>query len=113
MLRQRGLSSTEMLHTIETLPMVETSNIESALAYPSDSSSHVYDRDGASNYAINHAGNPNPNYYNYENIGGDCTNFISQAIYEGGGASMWMPPGPCRPQLGWQAVIAPQFPDVT
>ena len=35
-------------------------------------------------YARKWAFSRNPAYYNFDNIGGDCTNFISQCIYAGG-----------------------------
>lgn len=35
-------------------------------------------------YARRWAFSHNPAYYNFENIGGDCTNFISQCIFAGG-----------------------------
>lgn len=38
----------------------------------------------ACNYAETFALNPNPKYKSFENIGGDCTNFISQILYAGG-----------------------------
>lgn len=42
-----------------------------------------YDRATAVNYARRWALGRNPVYYNFENIGGDCTNFTSQSIYAG------------------------------
>ena len=42
-----------------------------------------YARQDAVNYAYKWAFSRNSNYYNYDNIGGDCTNFISQCIYAG------------------------------
>lgn len=42
-----------------------------------------YAREDAVNYAYKWAFSRNSNYYNYDNIGGDCTNFISQCIYAG------------------------------
>ena len=42
-----------------------------------------YDRQKAIDYAHKWAFSRNPKYYNYDNIGGDCTNFISQCIYAG------------------------------
>lgn len=39
-------------------------------------------RDGVA-YAEKWALSRNPSYYNFEKIGGDCTNFISQCIYAG------------------------------
>ena len=35
-------------------------------------------------YAETFALKPNPNYKSFEDIGGDCTNFISQILYAGG-----------------------------
>jgi len=50
------------------------------------------------NYALKYAESPNDlNYYYFsedEQLGGDCTNFVSQTIYEGGKASMSIPPTP-------------------
>ena len=37
-----------------------------------------------SEYAHRWALSANPAYYNFENIGGDCTNFVSQCLYAGG-----------------------------
>lgn len=42
-----------------------------------------YNRKLAVEYARKWALDRNPQYYNYDNIGGDCTNFISQCIYAG------------------------------
>lgn len=42
-----------------------------------------YDRHLAVSYAKKWAFARNPKYYNYDSIGGDCTNFISQCIYAG------------------------------
>ena len=42
-----------------------------------------YNRDAAVAYARKWALGRNPAYYNFENIGGDCTNFVSQCIYAG------------------------------
>lgn len=39
-----------------------------------------YDRQAAFEYAKNWAFRRNPRYYNFEKIGGDCTNFASQCI---------------------------------
>lgn len=43
-----------------------------------------YDRTAAVAYARQWAMKRNPAYYDFENIGGDCTNFASQCIYAGG-----------------------------
>ena len=42
-----------------------------------------YDRQSAVNYAKRWALGRNPKYYDYSNIGGDCTNFASQCVYAG------------------------------
>lgn len=42
-----------------------------------------YNRNLAVAYARKWALNRNPKYYNYDNLGGDCTNFISQCLYAG------------------------------
>lgn len=42
-----------------------------------------YDRDAAVEYARLWAFGRNPAFYNFDGIGGDCTNFASQCIYAG------------------------------
>ena len=42
-----------------------------------------YDRNAAVAYAQRWALERNPVYYNFDGIGGDCTNFASQSIYAG------------------------------
>ena len=42
-----------------------------------------YNRDAAVSYARRWALGRNPAYYDFESIGGDCTNFASQCIYAG------------------------------
>lgn len=44
-----------------------------------------YNRQKAVEYANKWAYKRNPKYYNFDAIGGDCTNFISQCIYAGSG----------------------------
>ncbi|HHU48988.1 MAG: amidase domain-containing protein [Caldicoprobacterales bacterium] len=44
-----------------------------------------YNREKAVEYADTWAMGRNPAYYDYSNLGGDCTNFISQCLYAGGG----------------------------
>ncbi len=44
-----------------------------------------YDRDKAVAYAHQWAFGRNPKFYDFSELGGDCTNFISQCIYEGCG----------------------------
>ena len=42
-----------------------------------------YNRTLAINYATKWALSRNPKYYNFDSVGGDCTNFISQCIFAG------------------------------
>ena len=42
-----------------------------------------YNRQKAVEYSSRWAFDRNPAYYNFDAVGGDCTNFISQCIYEG------------------------------
>ncbi len=44
-----------------------------------------YHRELAVQYALKWALDRNPIYYNYDKLGGDCTNFISQCLYAGTG----------------------------
>jgi hypothetical protein len=54
-----------------------------------------YNRENAVNYAFNWAYLRNPNYLDFTNFGGDCTNFISQCLYAGSGIMNY------RPTFGW------------
>lgn len=45
--------------------------------------SNLYNRENAVAYAHKWAFGRNPHYYDFEKIGGDCTNFASQALYAG------------------------------
>ena len=42
-----------------------------------------FDRNLAVNYALQYALVKNPQYHDYTNLGGNCTNFISQCIFAG------------------------------
>ena len=42
-----------------------------------------YDRKAAIDYSNRWALGRNPQYFDYSNLGGDCTNFISQCLYAG------------------------------
>ena len=42
-----------------------------------------YDRIAAISYALKWAESRNPEYFNFDNFGGDCTNFVSQCLYAG------------------------------
>lgn len=52
---------------------------------------HPYDRDAAVLYAHQWAYGRNPRFYDYEYLGGDCTNFASQCIYAGSGVMNFTP----------------------
>ena len=45
---------------------------------------YTYSPDGAAAYADTYWSNYNPAYSDYNSIGGDCANFVSQAIHAGG-----------------------------
>lgn len=42
-----------------------------------------YDRQSVIQYAKEWAYKRNPKYYNFDNVGGDCTSFVSQCIFAG------------------------------
>lgn len=54
-----------------------------------------YDRAAAVAYAHKWAYGRNPAFFDYEEIGGDCTNFASQCLYEGTGIMNY------TPTFGW------------
>lgn len=54
-----------------------------------------YNRAAAVEYARKWAFQRNPAYYNFENLGGDCTNFASQCLYAGSGVMNY------TPTFGW------------
>lgn len=54
-----------------------------------------YNRDAAVAYARRWALDRNPAYYNFDEIGGDCTNFTSQSIFAGAGVMNY------TPVMGW------------
>ena len=54
-----------------------------------------YDRLEAVSYAHRWAYGHNPAFYDYEEIGGDCTNYASQCIYAGTGVMNY------TPTFGW------------
>lgn len=55
----------------------------------------VYNRTAAVEYARRWALGRNPRYYDFSNIGGDCTSFVSQCIYAGAGVMNY------TPDVGW------------
>lgn len=50
-----------------------------------------YNRQKAVLYARKWALKRNPKYYDFQNIGGDCTNFASQCIFAGAGVMNYTP----------------------
>ena len=54
-----------------------------------------YDRQAAVEYARRWAFGRNPAYYNFDGLGGDCTNFASQCLYAGTGVMNY------TPEYGW------------
>ncbi|MGM9662146.1 MAG: amidase domain-containing protein [Oscillospiraceae bacterium] len=61
-----------------------------------------YERRAAVRYARRWAYGRNPAFYDYETIGGDCTNFASQCLYAGGGVMNY------EPTFGWYYIDANQ-----
>lgn len=59
-----------------------------------------YDRTAAVRYAHRWAFARNPRYYDYEMLGGDCTNFASQCLYAGARVMDY------TPTFGWYYVDA-------
>lgn len=57
-----------------------------------------YDREAAVHYAKRWALSRNPAYYDFDALGGDCTNFISQCLYAGSRVMNW------TPETGWYYV---------
>ena len=55
----------------------------------------VYNRARATAYARRWAFSRNPAYYDFSDIGGDCTNFASQCIFAGAGVMNY------TPTFGW------------
>ncbi len=60
----------------------------------------IYDRQKAVEYAHRWAFSRNPMYYDFENIGGDCTNFASQVLFAGAGVQNY------TPTFGWYYISA-------
>ncbi len=56
---------------------------------------YPYDAMSARNYAEKWATTRNPEYYNFDKLGGDCTNFVSQCLFAGTGIMNY------SKNLGW------------
>jgi hypothetical protein len=54
-----------------------------------------YRREDAHAYALKWALSPNPQFYDYTSLGGDCTNFASQVLWAGGSLMNY------DPRSGW------------
>ena len=54
-----------------------------------------YDRQAAVDYAHQWAYFRNPQFYDFNSIGGDCTNFVSQCVFAGTGVMNY------TPNTGW------------
>lgn len=61
---------------------------------------YPYNRLAAVRYARRWAYGRNPAFYDYEKIGGDCTNFASQCVYAGSGVMNY------TKDLGWYYINA-------
>lgn len=59
-----------------------------------------YDRNAAVRYAHRWAYSRNPAFYDFSELGGDCTNFVSQCIYAGSGVMNF------TPTFGWYYINA-------
>lgn len=89
------------LESIESIKTYRNGILNNVQSYFSDTSSSVlestatsstrsttYNGSGAATYALNHALNYNNNYADFNGYGGDCANFVSQCIFEGGDLPM-------------------------
>lgn len=56
-----------------------------------ESNIREYDRGKAVAYARKWAFGRNPAFYNFDGLGGDCTNFASQCLYAGAGVMNYTP----------------------
>ena len=61
-----------------------------------------YNRAAAVRYARRWAFRRNPEFYNFDELGGDCTNFVSQCVYAGAGVMNF------SSELGWY-YISPEL----
>ena len=59
-----------------------------------------YNRSEAVRYALRWALARNPDYYDYADVGGDCTSFASQSVYAGTGVMNY------TPTFGWYYIDA-------
>lgn len=88
LLKSTQMSDEEIFASIDTL---RSTTQKTQPALPQASNDLSYDRNGAIDYAHYWYDKRNPNYYDFSGIGGDCTNFVSQAFYIGGKMPMGFP----------------------
>ncbi len=104
-----GISKEELLQSLIVTPIESLENdfpesiTACSLSY--DESIHPYTRNGAVAYAHKWATAPrpynSPPYDDFTALMGDCTNFVSQAIHEGGSAAMVFGGTHGIGQVGW------------
>lgn len=96
LLKSSKLSKDELLPLLDETQKTTTLNGNEVLSptgcsLPSDESTHPYNRNSAVAYAHQWATAQrpyNPRYSDFTDSGGDCTNFVSQAIHESSNAEM-------------------------
>lgn len=114
-IKTAGYSKEELMRSIDQSLSLMQSERPSQNAHPEgaqtplSAGTYPYNRGGAVNYAYRYWNDYNPEYFDFDQdlgYGGDCTNFVSQAIFKGGGATMAFPqyyqPGIGNP--GWYYV---------
>lgn len=69
--------------------------LEQNLAYTVSMRLITYNRATVVEYARKWAFSRNPQYFNFDNLGGDCTNFASQCLFAGCGVMNY------TPDIGW------------
>ena len=75
--------------------MTKNARIAPARAYNINMRKIPYNRQAAVRYAEKWAFERNPAYYNFDRVGGDCTNFASQCLFAGCGVMNY------TSDLGW------------
>ena len=69
---------------VMALVMALSLNCAAFATYTNGPRNTHYNRDLAADYVADYTTTTNSEYPNYDSIGGDCTNFASQALYAGG-----------------------------
>lgn len=83
-----NIKTRKFISFILALVILSTSFVIAASA-----TNYNYNPSAAASYALKYAYSYNPNYTSYKGKGGDCANFVSQCLYNGGIAktSSWKP----------------------